>query len=654
LERRIHAGEDCRAEEFFAACPALAEDVECAKDLIYTEYDALRRAGRRPDLEEFYRRYARWRTELERLIAIDDLLDGPPEERVLHLRLPDGSAEQYRVIAEVARGPDSRVHKARRGRDGRVVAVKTFAGDDLTFAEPFRVGAVAQQRLRHPNILPVCAVGESEDGLPCFVMEFAEAGSLDQKIAGRPQPAEESARLVQTLAVAVSYAHREGVVHCDLKPANVVLAADGTPRITDFGLARRPDAGGTGTTKDGRIAGTPAYMAPEQAAGRTSAIGPLSDVYSLGAILFELLTGQPPFQGRTVVEVLQQVRSRHPRRPRRLERRVPRALESICLQCLEKTPGRRYPSAQALADDLGRWLERRRPRAHRPHARAGRLLRRHPALCTVAALVALAAVAVPAMVYFTDPQRKAEEIEARLARGEEVQLVPEKGLPRYRRWVTADPTQKAVQATDETFRLESESWAMQELVRDPQTTRYHLSARVRHDQVREQGGHAGVYFAYSKHQTDRGAEHCFCCVQLKAATAVRDLGPGLPGNEMELGVVRYPEPRSCRDCTVRSLPLPITFWEAQTVWITVGLDVSPEDFRLTLRKEGQIGVSQSGPADRKAVEKAKNSVCRAAEPGPPEVDPPLGPRGSLGLYVYRGAASFRDVVLTPKPSPRSP
>src|SRR5262249_27289503 len=248
------------------------------------------------------------------------------------------------------------------------VAIKTFAGGDQADLERFQIGTREQKRLRHPNILPVCDVGESEDGLPCFSMEFADGGSLDQHIASKPQPPDEAARLVRTLAEAMSYAHREGVVHRDLKPANVLLQrksetrdsqpgngahgavsdfgfriSDFEPKITDLGLARRVDAPNV-RSKTGEILGTVPYMAPEQADGRTHEVGPLSDVYALGAILYELLTGRPPFQGRTVVESLQQILTHHPIRPRRRVGGLPRALESICLKCLEKNPRRRYRS----------------------------------------------------------------------------------------------------------------------------------------------------------------------------------------------------------------------------------------------------------------------------------------------------------------------
>ncbi len=361
LERRIHLGEDCLAEEYFAADPELEADVDAAIDLIYTEFDARRETGRPLPKEVYYRRFSQWRGELEKQFAFDEM-DEPPPLRVLRISAPDGRMEEYHFLKEISRSPYGNIAKARHLRLKRLVAVKTFAGGNQADVERFQTGAREQKRLQHPNILPVYDVGVTEDGSPCFAMEFAEGGGLDQRIAGKPQPPDEAARLVRTLAQAMHYAHAEGTVHRDLKPANILLTADDKPQITDFGLARRQDAPG-GPSKTGEILGTPPYMAPEQAAGLTHEVGPHSDVYALGATLYELLTGRPPFLAKTVHESLRQVLKCRPQRPSRLVRGVPRGLESICLMCLEKNPRRRYRSAQELADDLGRWLAHERPQA---------------------------------------------------------------------------------------------------------------------------------------------------------------------------------------------------------------------------------------------------------------------------------------------------
>jgi WD40 repeat protein len=224
------------------------------------------------------------------------------------------------------------------------------AGDDLA---RFKVEAEAVARLQHPNIIQIHEIGE-HNGLPYFSLEFCAGGSLAQRLNGTPLPAAEAAQLIETLARAMHTAHMQQVVHRDLKPANILLTADGRPKITDFGLAKKLDEGG-GRTHTGEVMGTPSYMAPEQAGGRLGEIGPATDVYALGALLYELLTGRAPFRAASPMETLQQVLSNDPVALSRLQPRTPRDLETICLKCLQKEPRKRYASALELADDLARF-----------------------------------------------------------------------------------------------------------------------------------------------------------------------------------------------------------------------------------------------------------------------------------------------------------
>jgi serine/threonine-protein kinase len=263
----------------------------------------------------------------------------------------------YEVLARLGRGGMGVVYQARQEGLNRLVALKMIVAGAQ--AEPadrarLRAEAQAQARLQHPNIVPIYEVGEAE-GCPYLALEFVPGGTLGRKLAGTPQPAAAAARLVEALARAVHHAHQHGLVHRDLKPANVLLAADGTPKITDFGLAKRLE--GPQTTASGEIRGTPSYMAPEQAADNPVAVGPAADVYALGAILYELLTGRPPFLAESALATLLQVRSLDPVPPRRMQPHVPRDLEMICLKCLHKDPSRRYPTAEGLAEDLRRFRE---------------------------------------------------------------------------------------------------------------------------------------------------------------------------------------------------------------------------------------------------------------------------------------------------------
>jgi serine/threonine protein kinase len=289
----------------------------------------------------------------------------------------------YEVVGELGRGGMGVVYKARQVANDRLVALKLIR--DSALAGPkergrFRIEAEAAARMRHPNIVQIYDVGEYA-GRAYFAMELIEGGSLDKRFAGQPQPAHLAADLVRTLARAVQHAHEQNIVHRDLKPANILLSDECKvmsdeskqgdpayhsspithdslliPKITDFSLAKRLDSNSTAWTRDGDVLGTASYMAPEQAAGRVQAIGPAVDVYSLGAILFELLIGQPPFQGDSWNETIQQVLFDEPRSPTRLRPDVPGDLETICLKCLEKQPDKRYASAGELADDLDRFL----------------------------------------------------------------------------------------------------------------------------------------------------------------------------------------------------------------------------------------------------------------------------------------------------------
>jgi serine/threonine-protein kinase len=287
------------------------------------------------------------------------------------------------------------VYKVRQVRLNRFAALKMILGGELAGPEDaarFLGEAEAVARLHHPNIVQIFACGD-HDGHSYFEMEYVAGGSLAERLDGTPWEARDAARLVETLARALHEVHRLGVVHRDLKPANVLMAADGTPKVADFGLAKSLDVE-SGLTRTDHVLGSPSYMGPEQAEGKAGVIGPAADVYSLGAVLYELLTGRPPFRAATALETLEQVKSAEPVAPRRLRSKLPRDLETICLKCLRKEPARRYDSAAELAEDLRRFGAGESIRA-RPVAaveRAWRWCRRKPALAALATALAAALV----------------------------------------------------------------------------------------------------------------------------------------------------------------------------------------------------------------------------------------------------------------------
>jgi len=296
----------------------------------------------------------------------------------------------YELVAEIARGGMGVVYKARQISLNRIVAVKMIlAGQLATKADHdrFHAEAEAAALLDHPNIVPIFEVGEYE-GQHYFSMGYVDGSSLSARLTEGPLPPKEAAELVATVAEAVQYAHLQGVIHRDIKPSNILIDSKGRPRVTDFGLAKRVD-GGSELTATGQVLGTPSYMSPEQAAGQINAIGPAADVYSLGALLYTALTGRPPFQAATALETMQHVLDREPVALRKLNAAIPRDLETIVLKCLEKEFGRRYVTAQELADDLKRYLDGK-PVLARPAGAAGRIgrwCRRKPALTAAAVMV---------------------------------------------------------------------------------------------------------------------------------------------------------------------------------------------------------------------------------------------------------------------------
>ena len=288
----------------------------------------------------------------------------------------------FEIIEELGRGGMGVVYKARQVSLNRFVALKMILAGPYAGAEQlarFRLEAEAVAALQHPNIVQIHEIG-SHAGHAYLALEYVGGDTLARYCAGQPLPPMRAANLVETLARAVHYAHQHGIVHRDLKPSNVLLTETGKPKITDFGLAKKHDAASPGRqpgealTASGAILGTPAYMAPEQAGGLRGGIGPATDVYALGAILYELLTGRPPFQAANPMDVILKVMAEEPVPPSQLEATVPRDLESVCLKCLQKDPARRYKSAETLANDLRRFLNGE-PTKARP-ATAGERFRR--------------------------------------------------------------------------------------------------------------------------------------------------------------------------------------------------------------------------------------------------------------------------------------
>jgi eukaryotic-like serine/threonine-protein kinase len=348
-------------------------------------------------------------------------------------QLPD--IPGYEVEAILGRGGMGIVFRARQLRLNRTIALKMLlSGAYASRLERARFLREAQAiaGLRHAHIVQVHDVGEFQ-GRPFFTMEFVEGSTLAEKLAGTPQPIPQAVSMLTTLAKTIESAHLGGIIHRDLKPSNILLTADGTPKVSDFGLARRVEEE-EGLTISGARVGTPSYMAPEQAYGRTNAIGPATDIYALGAILYEMLTGRPPFRGESAIETERQLLTQDPVPPTKLNARVHRDLETICLKCLQKDPRRRYLTAAALAEDLQRF-HRGEPISARQNSgieRATKWAKRHPAVATTIAVSALVTIGLIGGALWIISQRAAN------AKAVDQDLQEVARLQRQSAWTAAD------------------------------------------------------------------------------------------------------------------------------------------------------------------------------------------------------------------------
>ena len=355
------------------------------------------------------------RESFEAILAEDEVKD-------THWRVGN-----YEILEEIGRGGMGVIYRARQRHSRRIVALKrivSYHADSRETLERFRREAEAAASLDHPNILPIYEVGQGEDGLPFFSMKYAAGGSLQKAGPALRNELRECVRLMAKVARAVQYAHEHGVLHRDLKPGNILLDGHGEPFVTDFGLAKWLDTS-TDLTRTLAIFGTPGYIAPEQAKGPAAKLTPAADVYSLGAILFDLFTGRPPFLGEHALAVIQQASEKPAPKLRSLAPALDRNLETICARCLEREPQARYRSAGDLAVDLERWLEGRPIIARRvsPPVRAWRWSKRNPKLAAATAAAFCSATAAAFLFFSHNGLPPQSELDSRLHSS-----IPEKSI----------------------------------------------------------------------------------------------------------------------------------------------------------------------------------------------------------------------------------
>jgi WD40 repeat protein/tRNA A-37 threonylcarbamoyl transferase component Bud32 len=438
-----------RIEDFLGTTPEPARS-HLLRTLLAVELVQRRRLGEQPEREEYRPRFPEHLTLLREVFR-DVLWSGPAiaEPETLEAVPPPAVGQQetlapeespsekmhrpplipgYELLRVLGRGGMGVVYKARQVKLQRIVALKMLLAGE--FAEEQTKTRFCQEaetlgRLQHPNIVQIHEVGEV-DGKPFFSLEYISGGSLADLLSGKPIPPRRAARLVETLARAMHAAHQHDIVHRDLKPANVLLTEDGVLKITDFGLAKQLDHS-VAHTQSGAIMGTPSYMAPEQAAGKSKEIGPAADIYALGAILYEMLTGKPPFQASMPLDTLLKVLSEEPVPPHTLHPATPPDLETICLKCLHKDPAKRYKTARALAEDLRRFQAGEPIRARKvgPLERMVKWVKRRPSVAGMLVAAVLVVVGLAILVWQTEEARRASD-QAAAEAAERARLLEEK------------------------------------------------------------------------------------------------------------------------------------------------------------------------------------------------------------------------------------
>jgi serine/threonine protein kinase len=668
LARRLRAGESCGAEDFLEAFPSLAADTDCAIELICTENAIRRELGQHPSPVDCYARFPNLREALKQRLESGQVADRDPrpvmstaaeataphaESQLARIEIHGRKFGRYTILEEVGRGGMGVVYKAHDPLLNRLIALKVVRGGLLgreEEVERFYREARAAAQLDHAQIVKIHDVGCHEQQ-PYYTMALIGGGSLARQRRQYAEDPRAAAALVETLARALHHAHEKGIVHRDLKPANILLDQSGQPWISDFGLAKLLDD--PELTRSGQLLGTPAYMAPEQAQGRASRAGPPCDVWALGVILYELLTGRRPFQGETSSEVTHHILYAEPPRLRSLCPRLDRALEGIVLKCLEKKPELRYGSALALADDLARWRvgETVQVSVHRPLRRLARNFRRWRV--AVAVLVALLFSFGGIWLLHSSPlggqspsQDNAEkerleqlaQLRSQLAAGIPVQILDDSFVPRYYRWVT-ERSRPPITPAPNTGRLHLQSWGLclVELLPDVPVDRYRISADIRHADSRN--GYVGLYFAAEDlaNRADWSLAHC--------TSAIAEAGE-LAGHTYFFCDL-FREANGTRDenrtqWNLWNAPFPVA---ANSEWHTVTIDVSPEKFVCSW--DNRLEYSFDRKVEQPKLDLWWSSLyAEQKQDLPPQ--PTFSPRGGLGIILYQSGASLRNVQITPR------
>jgi serine/threonine-protein kinase len=667
LVQRLRAGEACRAEELLARFPVLSASDDLAIQLICTEFATRQQLGEVVEVASWCDRFPAWRERLLHKLLVEAPTLAQASENatgtapLTHLHIAPVEADQkqeprsfgrHQLLQIIGRGAMGVVYKARQLPPlERVVALKTLPPGswlEPTALERFAQEVQAAGKLRHPNIITVYEVGEYE-GQHYLTMPFVPGGSLLQHLARFRADTRAAVRLVEKIARAVHHAHTNGILHRDLKPGNILLDERDEPLVADFGLARSLDAD-VHLTETGLVVGTPAYLSPEQAAGHRT-LTAASDIWALGVILYELLAGRRPFSAPARQDLRDLILTTDPPPPRSLRRDLDPVLEAIVLACLEKEPGRRYVTAQALADDLANWLEGKptvkHPRRWRP--RFSRQARRQlPKIALVGLVLALT---VGLLVALNRPPQTAgppsreqiwQSIRDRLQRGEKVTFIGENGPPAAFDWPVAGAI--APDTPDGSFTIHSGAVSLLELLPDMPIEHYKFTAEVR--QERTPSGTVGLYCCYARHSTPTGEVHAFACVNFADWGNLAVNNNGVVRSAVHFKLTHYRPPGTgLGDAGLGEEQRfkPLVFADKPD-YRKLEIVVTPETMRVTW--EGHVKVAKVSKSTR--LEKAKLLVN-----GRPEmagVFPVFPPSGGLGFFVCQSAASFRQVAIEPLPN----
>jgi serine/threonine-protein kinase len=545
---------------------------------------------------------------------------------------------EYELLGEIARGGMGIIYKARHRTLGRVVALKTIKNDILRRDEEFRRFAremKAVAKLRHANIVPIYDVG-CHEGRPYFTMPFLAEGSLSshrQRLRREPGKA---VAIMEKVARAIHHAHEQQILHRDLKPSNVLMDKGDEPIVSDFGLAKLTSSELEETTQSGTVLGTPSYMAPEQARGRLREVGRGTDIWALGVMLYELLSGQRPFVGESNDEVRYKIVEESPPTPRTVRPEIPRALERIILKCLEKQPEQRYASAEALADDLAIYLkESTSPeKTHRGWLRLIGEVGGRARWGIAAGLLVL--VAVFALVFKLQSPATPTTVSPPPPPATLV-LLKELGPPREGRWVFGKPGARIKNGdVDEPFALSANTSAILELMAEPPWLTYRFEAEIR--QETGQQLLSGIYIGHTLEGSENGLLHFLIPIWFA--------DQGELFGRCECSLARYGDPGDDQELQAHAFGSLDSFQPAllakgkEMPWRQLAFEVTPQEIRAFLNNKLIATVTERDfQGSLGILQKASNSsVPKIAFP----------PRGGIGLYLRGGEASFRNAILTPR------